>query len=231
MKKLTKSHQKRFDFEEKLNGNGNLTCTLDVNGEKHRFELSEFQLNEMKQVLRKDVSRRLVSQLKPIDLANYIVSRQLSGNGMKLTTHLALQKTLYFIDCEYMRHIGKPVSLFDEYTFEKWKFGPVCPITYREYQLFGPLHVSCLPFMQAFSFEHSEFLSQIHSKDLSIKLLNEWIDKYIYVEQFRLVNRTHSHHVWKKDASKIIDNDEPPIPYDVVELFNEIQSNSSFFDV
>lgn len=54
-------------------------------------------------------------------------------------SHLALQKTLYFLQRDWLQRTGAP--LFDE-DFEAWRFGPVVRSIYKEYNLFcaSPIH-------------------------------------------------------------------------------------------
>mgnify|MGYP005883049583 FL=1 len=66
-------------------------------------------------------------EVKPIDIAKIILSK-------KSFCQLALEKIMYFVDCEYIKRYGEPIFR-DE--FQAWDFGPVIPKVYRKYKFHG----------------------------------------------------------------------------------------------
>ncbi|MCR1952938.1 Panacea domain-containing protein [Clostridium sp. DSM 100503] len=66
-------------------------------------------------------------EVKPIDIAKIILSK-------KSFCQLALEKIMYFVDCEYIKKYGEPIFR-DE--FQAWDFGPVIPNVYKKYKSFG----------------------------------------------------------------------------------------------
>lgn len=53
-------------------------------------------------------------------------------------SNLRLQKLLYFIQAKALKETGEP-CFFEE--IEAWAFGPVVPVVYHEYQIFGGLDI------------------------------------------------------------------------------------------
>lgn len=53
-------------------------------------------------------------------------------------SNLQLQKILYFIQVEFLKNFNC-ICFHDE--IEAWMFGPVVPVVYREYQLYGALPI------------------------------------------------------------------------------------------
>ena len=54
-------------------------------------------------------------------------------------SNLRLQKLLYFIQAKALKETGEP-CFFEE--IEAWAFGPVVPVVYHEYQIFGGLDIT-----------------------------------------------------------------------------------------
>lgn len=67
-----------------------------------------------------------------LDIAKYIVKKCIDDN--KPISNLQLQKILYFIQVYYLTNKNTP--LFDE-DFEAWQFGPVIPVVYNRYSMYG----------------------------------------------------------------------------------------------
>ena len=167
--------------------------------------------------------------IKPMDLANYIVERQVEkGNP---TNTLTLQKVLYFVGCEYMKHRNSSHSLFDDSdTLMKWKFGPTFPNVYEAYSFYGCLGITSIPFTQIFDWDSEGFQEEIQlSGVISLDLLNEWIEKYVNLKKYDLVSMTLSHQNWKKDQEEIESGNY--VAYQWSELYQELTTNQSFFDV
>lgn len=165
--------------------------------------------------------------MKGIDLANYIVEKQI-GIGEPTNT-LSLQKVIYFVNAEYMKHTKKPDLLIED-DFEKWKFGPVVPDVYHEYSYFGSLPITNIPFTQLFDWDEDNFVQEVKNEGISIEKLNEWIDKYINEPRFKLVEATHKHSSWKNYEDQI-NQGEKGLKYTAEELYNEIKDDNEFFKV
>lgn len=163
--------------------------------------------------------------MKGIELANYIVSRQIEKG--QPTNTLSLQKIIYFVNAEYIKEIDKPEFLTED-VMEKWKFGPVIPEVYREYSFYGPLPITELPVSQFFEWDEAEFAAKLDAKNVSLKLLNEWIDKYADIQRFELVNWTHKHKAWK-NYEEIILSGKHNLPYTGEELYQEIKESVNAF--
>lgn len=69
-------------------------------------------------------------------LAQYIIKKCFRDNAP--ISNLQLQKILYFIQVEFLKNFNC-ICFHDE--IEAWMFGPVVPVVYREYQLYGALPI------------------------------------------------------------------------------------------
>lgn len=164
--------------------------------------------------------------MKAIDLANYIVSKQI--NEQKYTNTITLQKVLYFVNAKFMKHKNEPKSMFTD-SMQKWKYGPVAPEVYREYKVYGSLDITSLPAFQSFFWDEEKFLNEVSTNlDINQSLLDNWIDEFIDIERFKLVDLTHEHLVWKKD-SELIESGEQSIPYDNKEIYDEMIADTDKF--
>lgn len=166
--------------------------------------------------------------MKGIELANYIVSKQIEEG--RPTNTLSLQKVMYYVNAKYMHENNNPIPLITD-GFEKWKFGPVNPDVYHEYSFYGSLPISGLPFTQMLYWDEDDFAEDLSESGLSLEKLNSWIDEFISYDRFDLVEATHRHDVWKKDESAI-NRGVQGLAYSNEEIFDEIVSNpETFFKV
>jgi len=164
--------------------------------------------------------------MNSIDVANYIVTKQIENGN--LTNTISLQKIIYLVNAKFMQEKDESVPLFDD-QLQKWKYGPVSPEVYHEYKLFGAMDISMLPTSQFFYWEKEDFVRELtENKGISKELLDEWIDEFTDAERFDLVDLTHEHNCWKVDSDKI-KNGEQNIPYDYNEIFQEMKSNPDLF--
>lgn len=76
--------------------------------------------------------RRRFILVAPVFVANNFLVRG-QDNGIEITP-LKLQKLVYFLFKEYLKRTGSP--LFSE-QFETWKYGPVIPSIYAEFNSYG----------------------------------------------------------------------------------------------
>ncbi|AJD93374.1 hypothetical protein JMA_40560 (plasmid) [Jeotgalibacillus malaysiensis] len=223
-----------FLYELSTNEKGNISCSMMVDGVERTFEITERDARSFSQIFEsaKRFKQRKAQRppLHPIDIANYIAKKMMEAGNP--TNTIALQKTLYFIQCEYMRYMGKAVSLFDSTDAEdilmKWMFGPVYPKVYHEYNLFGSLPISSLPFTQVVSWKEDNLEEALDEKGITLDDIDKWLFTYINIDRFDLVDMTHRHQIWLKDA-EAINKGNKKIPYDLNELCEEIISNPNFF--
>lgn len=164
--------------------------------------------------------------MKAIDLANYIVSKQI--NEQNYTNTISLQKLLYFVNAKFMKYKNKPQAIFSD-SLQKWKYGPVNPEVYKEYRMYGALEITSLPTFQSFFWDEEDFLDEINNElGIDKSLLDDWINEFVDTERFKLVDITHEHLVWKKD-SRLIESGKQNIIYDYEEIYNEMMLDANKF--
>ncbi len=115
-----------------------------------------------------------------LDIARYIIWRENSEE--RPVSNLRLQKLLYFVYvcflCTFQRRcFAEPI--------EAWTFGPVVPIVYGEYKIFGSSAISS---PQNFS---DSFLTVQHRENI-----NHMLDSCAALSTGDLVERTHSQTPW-----------------------------------
>ena len=71
-----------------------------------------------------------------IEIARYIIW-YCGENGFSVS-NLKLQKILYFVQAEFLVNIGRPC--FSD-AIEAWDFGPVVPVVYRKYKVYGSSNI------------------------------------------------------------------------------------------
>ena len=77
-----------------------------------------------------------MARYKVLDVSKYVINRSNEkGYGI---SNLKLQKLLYFIQAYFLLKRGYPC--FGE-TIEAWNFGPVIPVAYREFKMFGNTNI------------------------------------------------------------------------------------------
>ncbi|EUJ41990.1 Panacea domain-containing protein [Brochothrix campestris] len=131
-----------------------------------------------------------------LDIAKYIIGKSEGG-----ISNLRLQKTMYFLQGEYLAEYGKP--LFDD-IIEKWRLGPVTPSVYYNYNQFGSnpiteekeLYVTKSNVVWK-SFDSAKLEDVKNFIDKVIKELSKYGD-------FDLVELTHAHPMWSNDEKDIL---------------------------
>lgn len=127
-------------------------------------------------------------------IARYII-KYCNENGYVIS-NLKLQKLLYFIQAEFL--VSKNTSCFSD-NIEAWDFGPVVPIVYRRYKVYGSAHI---PFM----FEDDSYNIEKEDKDL----INGILDKCAVYSASYLVDITHKQDPWINayhSRNKLISNE------------------------
>lgn len=115
-----------------------------------------------------------------IDIAKYIIAR-CNENG-KTISNLKLQKILYFVQAEFLTVKDQP-CFYEQ--IEAWDFGPVVPIVYHEYKVFGCASIPDISLDQPI----------INQNDTD--LLNGIIDECSDYSASELVEITHNQAPWK----------------------------------
>lgn len=113
-----------------------------------------------------------------LDIAKYIIAYE-HRKGREVS-NLRLQKLLYFVQAKFLRETGKPCFLD---IMEAWDFGPVVPIVYHEYKIFGALDIILSIDSPHFPVEVSGIIDNIL----------EYVAPY---PTFQLVDITHAQKPW-----------------------------------
>lgn len=114
-------------------------------------------------------------------VARYIVN-YCNSNG-KTISNLRLQKTLYFVQAEFLVSRGTPCFSDEIYA---WDLGPVVPEVYREYKIFGS---SAIPSIRYFG-------KKISEEDQ--EMINNIVDECNKHSSYALVQMTHEQAPWIK---------------------------------
>ena len=135
-----------------------------------------------------------------IDVAKYIIMRCNQLN--KTISNLKLQKILYFVQAEFL--VDKDEPCFSE-TIEAWDFGPVIPIVYHKYKVFGSASIPHITKNDACPFSSDDK-----------KLIDGIVDECTKYSASALVDITHQQTPWK-DAYRPYCN--APIPNESIKQF------------
>lgn len=131
-----------------------------------------------------------------LDIAKYIIVKSEKG-----ISNLRLQKTMYFLQGEYLAEKGEP--LFDD-VIEKWRLGPVTPSVYYNYNQFGsnPITEEKELYVTESTVEWKSFDST-KLKDVQ-SFINKVIEALSEYGDFDLVELTHTHPMWSNDEEDIL---------------------------
>lgn len=124
------------------------------------------------------------NMINVLSLSNHIISRFEEKN--QIITNLKLQKILYYVQGYFFRKFDKEAFPEEIYC---WQYGPVVPIAYYEYNIFGskPL-TSVNGYAIELTLEESEVIEKI-------------IAKCQKIASSSLVDKTHSETPWKNAFS------------------------------
>lgn len=119
-------------------------------------------------------------QYSALDVSDYIIS-YCNSIGKKIT-NLELQKVLYFVAGEFFRISGRDIIAED---FESWQFGPVIPIVYDTFSIYGgnPLKPNDDP------------RGKIASNDMSV--IDHVVNRCISIPVWELIQKTYDTDPWK----------------------------------
>lgn len=116
-----------------------------------------------------------------IDIAQYIIW-YCSDNNFAVS-NLKLQKILYFVQAEFLVNTGHPCFFED---IEAWDFGPVVPVVYRKYKVYGSSNIPAF------------FLNNdVGLEDDEMKLVDGIVDVCAEYTASELVEITHNQSPWK----------------------------------
>ena len=135
-----------------------------------------------------------------ISVARYIIS-YCREQGYVMS-NLKLQKVLYFVQAAFLSTRHYPCFQDD---FEAWDFGPVVPVVYHEYKIFGSSNIIVDRHV-------SEDIFCIEDREI----INDMVDICAEYSASDLVSITHSQSPWK-DAYRRYSNNI--IPKDAIEEF------------
>lgn len=135
---------------------------------------------------------------------------------LNYVTQMKLQKMVYIAHGYHLARYDSPLI---EETFEAWKFGPVVPSIYREYNWYGKSPITSLKvgwvFSRSVSIEHNINLlneNALTSIDFTWKLTKD-------IDAIVLSNWTHVTKPWKDNYNPNIDS--IPIPNKEIRAFFE----------
>ena len=116
-----------------------------------------------------------------LDVARYVVAR---SNRAGTISNLKLQKVLYFIQAEFL--VVQNMPCFAE-QIEVWDFGPVVPVAYYRYRIYGG---AAIPLLQDNSF------CPFNRKDK--KLADGVIDECVKYSAAGLTDIVHRQTPWRE---------------------------------
>lgn len=125
-----------------------------------------------------------------LTVAEYVIKYS-SEHNLEIS-NLRLQKLLYFLQADFL--ISKAEPCFRE-TIEAWDFGPVVPVVYHRYKIFGG---SNIPYNGLLSTE------EIAVEDKEI--INTLVDDCSGYSTSALVKITHSQSPWINSYSPYVSN-------------------------
>lgn len=120
---------------------------------------------------------------KALSVASYIIQRCNSQN--KTISNLKLQKILYFVQAEFL--VTKNQPCFAE-EIQAWDFGPVVPIVYQKYKVFGGANIPVLG-----KFKKDTIISKYDQN-----LINDIMDECTQYPTSILVKITQHQTPWEK---------------------------------
>lgn len=127
-----------------------------------------------------------------LKIAEYVIKYStLKGTPV---SNLRLQKVLYFIQAEFT--VSKKTPCFND-RIEAWDLGPVVPVVYRKYKVFG---ATSIPVDNSANTENG-----ITSDD--IKTINETVDQCNNYSTSALVEITHNQDPWIRAHNSFFSNE------------------------
>ncbi|RKI39120.1 DUF4065 domain-containing protein [bacterium D16-51] len=116
-----------------------------------------------------------------VEIASYII--WYCGKMKFSISNLKLQKILYFVQAEFLVNTNNP-CFFEE--IEAWDFGPVVPVVYRKYKVYGSSNIP------TFFVDYNVKLG-----DAEKELVNGIVDVCADYTASELVEITHNQSPWR----------------------------------
>ena len=148
-----------------------------------------------------------------LDISRYIVNY--SNEKQYMISNLKLQKLLYFVQAYFLVQKKDSKPCFHE-RIEAWDFGPVVPVAYKEFSVYGAMQIPTIN--SYFEIDKKNYFNSkkkrysddnISKKDK--KKINEVVDKFGRYAATTLVTLTHSQTPWieayKKRKNREITNE------------------------
>lgn len=127
-------------------------------------------------------------------VAKYII-RRCAERG-KSISNLKLQKILYFVQAEFLVDLG--TCCFQD-AIEAWDFGPVVPIVYRAYRIYGSANIPA---------DTINGLRPIPCED--VERINGIVDECSEYSASQLVDITHKQSPWRDAYFRGVNNEISP---------------------
>ena len=141
-----------------------------------------------------------------IDVSRYIINK--CHDELLSISNLKLQKLLYFAQGYSLAIIGKPL-FYEE--IEAWDFGPVVPVSYREFKMYGANEIPKIESYYNMDFDIEYFLEEISfNEDMFTEaeklIMDAVVNQFGLLTANDLVAITHNQLPWKTSyrTSKII---------------------------
>lgn len=119
-----------------------------------------------------------------LDVAKYVINHEHSMN--REISNLRLQKLLYFVQAKVLMETGEPCF---EDEMQAWAFGPVIPVVYYQYKIFGGMDITTEDVVPTLSKKISSYIEGI-------------LDECSKYPTFQLVDITHTQDPWKNARAK-----------------------------
>lgn len=117
-----------------------------------------------------------------LGVSQYIIKR--CNENDRMISNLKLQKLLYFVQAEFLVTRGEPC--FGE-EIEAWDFGPVVPVVYHRYKVYGSANIPYLG---------TERMMKFRMADCT--LMDGIIDACAKYSASKLVEITHNQAPWRQ---------------------------------
>lgn len=125
-----------------------------------------------------------------LDVARYIIEYCKDNNFF--VSNLKLQKILYFVQAEFL--VTKDDVCFDD-RIEAWDFGPVVPVVYHEYKVFGSNNII------------TRIRKNIFIESSDREMINEIVNECDRFSATDLVEITHKQTPWINAYEKFRNNE------------------------
>lgn len=151
--------------------------------------------------------------INPIDMGLYVLAK-LQDSGAEDTTHLKLQKLLFFIQafhlaCFYDEHEGQLHPIIDG-EFEAWMHGPVSRELFKEIR--HNVDSGMYENLKVFTSEDEKAgkINEVESRldQSQIDLVEDVIEQYGNLSGYRLEAITHSQQPWLEARNGLPDDEK-----------------------